>query len=257
MLKTILKQKIINNLPQSLLHIIISMEIPKKIPNHQVYADYVKNKKGIEIGGPSPLFHKIYNQVSDLDGVNFSHNTMWEGAIQAGRHFNFIGNRKGFQFISEATDLSRINSNSYDFLLSSNCLEHVANPLKALLEWKRVIRSGRGLILVLPNKARNFDHERPFTTFEHILSDLKAGTTEHDLTHLDDILALHDLSMDPAAGSLEHFRQRSLNNFSNRTLHHHVFDMKLIKEMLDYAGFDVVAASETPFEFSALAIKRD
>lgn len=199
----------------------------------------------------------LYQNLRNLDGVNFADETVWEGKLVSGQNFNYRGSTKGYQFISDATDLSQIKSDTYDFLLSSNCLEHVANPLKALLEWKRVIKPGGSFILVLPNKVSNFDHNRPITSFEHILEDLTCATTEHDLTHLDEILALHDLAMDPPAGDKENFKKRSLDNFRNRTLHHHVFDLSLMKSMLSHLGLEIVHTTETPTDLFALARKKN
>lgn len=223
------------------------------------YRPFVENKHGVEVGGPSALFRTVlpvYEFVGRLDGVNFSTDTIWEGRLESGETFTYYKNRTGHQFIADATDLSDIASESRDFLLSSNCLEHVANPLKALVEWKRVIKPGGALILVLPNKESNFDHRRPFTRFEHLLDDFNGDVGEDDLTHLDEILALHDLPMDPPAGDLEHFRQRSLKNFENRTLHHHVFDIPLIEKMLDYVGFEVLDMTTTRTDFFALGTKK-
>jgi SAM-dependent methyltransferase len=230
-----------------------------RLPLRQKYQAVVEDKYGIEIGGPSALFKTVlpvYQFVGGLDGVNFSTDTVWEGRIEAGKTFNYDDNKSGRQFISEATDLSEIATGQYDFLLSSNCLEHVANAIKALTEWKRVIKPGGGLILVLPNKDSNFDHRRPATKFEHMLDDFAHDVGEDDLTHLDEILTLHDLSMDPPAGDLEHFRQRSLKNFENRTLHHHVFDVQLIEKMLDHVGFEIVDMTTIKTDFFALATKR-
>ena len=214
-----------------------------RLPLRQKYQSFVENKHGIEIGGPSTLFKTVlplYQFVRGLEGVNFSTDTVWEGRIKAGETFNYYDNKSGHQFIADATDLSEIATAQYDFLLSSNCLEHVANPIKALAEWKRVMKPGGGLILVLPNKESNFDHRRPVTKFEHLWDDFTHDVGEDDLTHLDEILALHDLSMDPPAGDLNHFRERSLKNFQNRTLHHHVFDLQLIEETLDHVGFEIL-----------------
>lgn len=260
MLRPEIKQKIKKSLPKPIIATLIYLKyIWTRLPNRHVYIDHVASKMGLEIGGPSTLFKTslpIYQKIKALDGVNFSNDTVWEGKIQSGRNFNYIGSKKGLQFIAEATDLSQINSNSYDFLLSSNCLEHIANPLKALLEWKRVIKPNGALILVLPNKVSNFDHRRPTTAFAHILEDFNNNTTEYDLTHLNEIVALHDLSMDPPAGNIEHFKKRSLDNFNNRALHHHVFDINVIEAMLNYAGFDVVDSTETHENFFALATKK-
>ncbi|MCV7442343.1 class I SAM-dependent methyltransferase [Mycobacterium paraense] len=229
-----------------------------RLPFRQ-YRSFVENKHGVEVGGPSALFRTVlpvYEFVGRLDGVNFSTDTIWEGRLESGENFNYYKNRTGHQFIADATDLSDIASESRDFLLSSNCLEHVANPLKALTEWKRVIKPGGALILVLPNKDSNFDHRRPFTTFEHLLDDFNGDVGEDDLTHLEEILALHDLPMDPPAGDLEHFRQRSLKNFENRTLHHHVFDVPLIERMLDHVGFEILDVTTTRTDFFALSRKK-
>jgi hypothetical protein len=92
--------------------------------------------------------------------------------------------------------------------------------------------------------------------FEHILEDLTNGTSEDDLTHLDKILELHDLARDRAAGNIENFRKRSLDNFSNRGLHHHVFDISLIKTMLSHLGFEVIHTTETDTDLFALAQKK-
>jgi SAM-dependent methyltransferase len=231
---------------------------PFRLSIRQKYRSFVDGKYGIEIGGPSALFKTVlplYQFVGGLDGVNFSTDTVWEGSIQAGDNFTYYYKKSGHQYIADATDLGEIPSARYDFLLSSNCLEHVANPLKALAEWKRVIKDDGVLVLVLPNKVSNFDHRRPFTKFEHLLEDYGRDVGEDDLTHLDEILALHDLSMDPPAGDLAQFTERSQRNFQNRTLHHHVFDAPLIEQMLDHVGFEILDMTTTKTDFFALATK--
>lgn len=227
----------------------------QRLSKAYVYQEILSNKQGIEIGGPSLAFKiilPIYPVISSLDGVNFSNSTMWEGSIDEGYSFKYYKNKTGKQFISEATDLKKVNNNAYDFLLSSNCLEHVANPLKALDEWIRVIRPNGYLLLVLPKKESNFDHKRPITLFEHMLDDYKNNITEHDLTHLDEILELHDLSRDAPAGNHEQFKARSLDNFSNRGLHHHVFDMDLIKNIFNHYGLVLIQSDETSNDYFAL-----
>jgi len=196
----------------------------------------------------------IYQFMGSLDCANFSSETIWEGSIQAGQSFNYFEGKTGTQFISDGTNLDRIESKTYDFLVSSNCLEHIANPLKALKEWKRILKDTGFIVLVLPAKESNFDHRRAVTSFEHLLEDLINQTTEKDMTHLDEILALHDLALDPPAGNLEQFRLRSLDNFNNRTLHHHVFDFPLIKRMLEYCNFEIINMSKSDTDFFAVAV---
>lgn len=42
--------------------------------------------------------------------------------------------------------------NSYDFVIGSNVLEHFPNPIKALLEWHRILRPGGIVYCVQPDK---------------------------------------------------------------------------------------------------------
>lgn len=202
-----------------------------------------RNKMGIEIGGPSPIFSSqlpIYLMVKSLDGCNFSQNTIWEGAISEGTNYNYFSNKIGYQYICEASELKSIDSNKYDFLLASHCLEHCANTFKTLSEWLRVIKPGGCILLILPDKRFTFDHKRPVTTFEHLIQDAEKGIDEKDLTHLNEVLSLHDLSLDLAAGNFDSFKQRSLDNYSNRCLHHHVFDFALLIQIFNWFKIKVI-----------------
>lgn len=261
MLSSSVKSKIKSVLPRPVfeaLSFIRSIVTAEKIPNSEYFASFVSGKNGIEVGGPSSVFRyslPIYKKIESLDGANFSDSTVWEGNIKQGPYFNYYRNKIGYQFISDGTNLSNIGDKKYDFVLSSNCLEHIANPLKALKEWQRILNDNGFLILVLPNKKRNFDHNRPTTTFEHILDDYLKDTSEYDLTHLEEILALHDLSMDLPAGDIHNFKKRSLDNFNNRTLHHHVFDLNVMTQMIEFVGLKCLAKHEGSKDFYLLATK--
>lgn len=219
-----------------------------------------QDRAGLEIGGPSRVFTArqivpVYPHVAHLDNVNFAAQTAWEGGLSDGGEFHFAkGKPAGRQYIREAGDLSGIANASYDFVLSSHCLEHTANPLGALREWRRVVRPGGHLVLLLPNPTGTFDHRRPITTIDHLKADAAARTGEGDLTHLDEILSLHDLDRDPKAGSAAEFRARSLRNRENRCLHHHVFDSALMRAAMEEAGWTVLGLETVrPIHLVALA----
>jgi len=229
----------------------------KKLSSSRLYQDHLRGKTGIEIGGPSVLFKyqlPIYSVVSGVDGVNSTGRTIWEGSIENGGAFRYYWGRRGRQYIAEATDLSSIQSASYDFVISSNCLEHVANPLKALCEWKRVVRSGGTLLLVLPNKKKTFDHRRDVTSWDHVLEDYHSSIGEGDLTHLPEILRLHDLARDPSAGSWQNFCRRSSTNAQYRCLHHHVFNMSLVEQMFAFLGAEMLQKEEIETDLIALGL---
>jgi len=236
--------------------------IPPRLDDHRRWLEAVRRKTGLEIGGPSAVFGPrgllpVYRAAGRIDNCNFGHATMWEGAVAEGETFRFDPSAPpGRQYVAEAANLGRIASEAYDFVLSSHALEHVANPLKALAEWKRVLRPEGLLVLVLPHKDGAFDHRRPVTALSHLVEDFERGVGEDDLTHLEEILELHDLARDPGAGSAEAFRARSLKNLENRGLHHHVFDGPLAVELVRHAGLEVLhAAWHRPMDIVVIARK--
>jgi SAM-dependent methyltransferase len=164
----------------------------------------------------------------------------------------------GKQFVAEACDLKTISNGMYDFVVASHVLEHIANPLRALQEWKRVLNKGGTLLVVVPDRSGTFDRKRPFTAFEHIEADFRQNVSEDDLTHLDEVLALHDLSLDPLAGSREQFRDRCVQNPSMRAMHHHVFTPDVVALMFSQLQMRVLNISvERPYHIIALGQKHE
>ena len=218
----------------------------RRIWNYRRIERALQGKRGLEIGGPSAVFSPatpngfippVYAIATSVDNCNFATSTTWSQG-EAGRTFRYLPDREpSLQYIHNATDLASITDGSYDFLLASHILEHVANPLRALQEFHRVVKPKGSLLIAVPNQLHSFDHRRPLTTFAHLEADLAANTDESDMTHLDEILALHDLEMDKPAGSPEEFRTRCLRNREARCMHHHVFDLALLDRALRWAGF--------------------
>lgn len=232
---------------------------PKHLANKNNYINPLKGLKGIEIGGPSFTFTNkgllpIYDVIAGLDGCNFSNETVWEGKLTEGNTYFFAKNKPvGRQFISEGNDLKQVADNSYDFVLSCHNLEHFADPIKALYEWKRIVKKDGYLLLVLPNKEKTFDHNRPVTKLEHIFDDYRNRTPESDETHFEETIRLHDFSMDEGVMSREELRVRTYNNFEHRCVHHHVFDKALIVEMLKAVNYEIIASDLLQIHIFALA----
>jgi SAM-dependent methyltransferase len=220
--------------------------------NHRLFAAAVADKRGLEIGGPSSIFRKrlpIYAVVASLDNCNFSNSTVWS---QHGGEYCFSPKKPaGREFVTDATQMSSFRNDAYDVILSSHNLEHIANPVMALKEWRRIART---LVLVIPEYRHTFDWRRTPTAVEHMLLDYQNGVGEDDLSHLPEILALHDLTRDKAAGTHQQFAARSRRNLENRCLHHHVFDTRNIRELLEAVDFHVdVVETSPPYHICVLA----
>lgn len=220
--------------------------LPLRLGAYRSSICYFSGNLGLEIGGPSQIFRRgglfpVYSLAKRIDNCNFGCQTIWEGVIAEGVTFSYDKRHPpGNQFVAEATDLAVIDSGSYDFILSSHVLEHIANPLKAIEEWIRVLKVKGVLVLIVPDKDGTFDHQRPVTKIAHLIDDYARCVGEDDLTHLNEILALHDLAMDSGISDFEGFRERSLRNVENRGLHHHVFDTNLAIEVLCCLGLQIL-----------------
>lgn len=77
---------------------------------------------------------------------------------------------------------------SLDYVVASHVLEHSANPIRALVEIHRVLRSGGIAYLVLPDKNLTWDRRRESTPVDHFFEDFERGTTDCDGTHIDDFV---------------------------------------------------------------------
>ena len=212
--------------------------------NYHFYQEKLNGLSGLEIGGPSGTFTQkgflpLYDHIKNLDGCNFSSNTVWEGKISEGPNYQY-GNKKGYQIISDGSNLAQIPDGKYDFILSCHSIEHIANPIKALDEWKRVIKKDGYLLIIVPHKDNTFDHNRPITTLDHLVKDFKENTGEDDSSHYEEVLTMHDISMDSGINNKEELKIRTADNFNNRCVHQHVFNTPLVVKLADYLNFKIL-----------------
>jgi len=221
----------------------------------------VERRRGLEIGGPSAIFARdgvlpLYPLFERLDNCDFAGETIWHGEAAEGSPFVYDDERPpGRRFVRDATALEGIADGTYDAVISSHTLEHVANPLRALSEWKRITAAGGVLVLVVPHLENTFDHRRPVTTLAHLEDDFARGTGEDDGTHIEEFVALCDLSRVPDALSRRAFEERTRDQSANRTVHHHVFDTELVVRLLDRAGYELLWV-ETALPFHVVAVAR-
>jgi SAM-dependent methyltransferase len=190
------------------------------------------NKKGLETGGPSDIGIGVYICADIVDNVIFSKNTIWSN--HETNEYKFYENKIGKVIISDAINIPIINNETYDFVFSCHLLEHIANPLKAIKEWLRIIKKDGYIIIVVPEKSLCFDHKRDYSNFSTLLEQYKKNVGEDDLSTLKEVLMNHDLSLDKNAGTFLEFTKRCLDNFNNRCMHHYVYSDDLLLEICNY-----------------------
>lgn len=76
----------------------------------------------------------------------------------------------------DAQFMQGVADETFDFVHSAHCLEHVMDPFVALYHWWRIIKPGGHLIVMVPDEdlyeqgmwpsAYNHDHKRTFTIFK-------------------------------------------------------------------------------------------
>jgi hypothetical protein len=274
--KFLLPEKSFNKLRKisiELLWFFVYSNKEKRYINSDIYIKSLKNLSGLEIGGPSwawmtilPIYHSIKKLdnivtpssekkiISDDNehqsryktGQIINVTSGWETAIEGKNRFNWFLFKKGDIYFEDATALNKIDDNKYDFVICSNVLEHIANPLKALHEFKRVIKKNGFIVILVPYYKHTFDFKRSVTTIEHIRQDYTNDIGEDDLTHLSEVIELTDESNiyqnaqpNPNFNKKE-FEKYCRNNFHNRGMHHHVFDEDLLKSVAKEVNLEVI-----------------
>jgi len=93
----------------------------------------------------------VYPHLAALDTLDYAEQTLWSETS----HGNIRPRRS---LIGEAGKLDGVSDDAYDVFLASRVVEHLANPLGALVEWQRVVRPGGYMLLIVPPSRR---HIRP------------------------------------------------------------------------------------------------
>ena len=185
---------------------------------------YLKGK-GIEIGalGNPLMVNPKKCRVTYVDWLDREGLIRHNPAVPAGciRQPDVVGN---------AMDLNMFADESMDFVIASHLLEHLPNPIRAMKEFYRVLKTGGILYLTIPDKRWTFDKERPITSLSHLVDDYtKEAFLERDISHYKEWFSLVEQNRPPQTrASLEYL-------LANRCMiHFHVWQPESIIEMLNY-----------------------
>ena len=210
---------------------------------------YFEGKSGLEIGGPSPIFSSkgafnTYTIARSIDNINWSSNTFWSEHVHKGVFNPYQSKELGREYLYDATKLPDEFEDKYDFIQSSHVLEHIANPIKAILSWRRSLKDGGVLLILVPDKRRTYDIDRKYTTLKHIRDDYFNNVLENDQTHYDEIINKHRLDYDSSDNknikNKSDWEARVRENENTRIIHQHVYDLVTLEKVMIDCGFKVL-----------------
>lgn len=135
------------------------------------------------------------------------------------------------------------HAHSLDYVLASHVLEHVANPIAALVEWYRVVRPGGLIYFVVPNRRATWDRTRELTPVAHFFEDYAHDTTSVDATHIeefatgvDDSFFGAELAADAVAARRAILAQglhETVARGEDINIHFHTFEPSNLRELLE------------------------
>ena len=152
-------------------------------------------------------------------------------------------------------------SNSLDYVASSHVFEHLANPVKALVEWQRVLKPGGHAYLVVPDRRYTFEHARETTAAEHMIGDYLANVDDNDTTHIDEFvygidweqitpgLSAQELNAQQQANAAYHHDRAAQGLEVN--IHFHVFEPTNFKTLIELCN----ASTQVPVNMELIAIE--
>lgn len=163
------------NIPQAAVH---QSGLRSYVPrNWRTYFMHLLSGRGLEIGPlhqPMPTHDRIQMQYVDYLSVEDLRRRYPEL-----HRLDLVSP----DFIDDAQSLATIQDESFDFLVAAHVIEHMRNPLGALQQWRRCLRPGGKLYLVVPDKRCGFDRTRVRTTLEHLILDYHEPSSERDFEH--------------------------------------------------------------------------
>jgi SAM-dependent methyltransferase len=192
---------------------------------------------GIEIGAlQRPLKTPKYARVKYVDRMTVA---------DLRKHYPELASQTLVEadIIDDGERLATLKDASQDFVIANHFVEHCQDPILAIANMLRVLRTGRVLYLAIPDKRFSPDRDRPITPNEHLLKDHREGPAWSKRQHFEEWVRLWTYE---TAKTDDQVRQRI--NFlmsTDYSIHYHVWTsitfmgfLLLLKEQLS-KEFDI------------------
>jgi GT2 family glycosyltransferase/glycosyltransferase involved in cell wall biosynthesis len=127
--------------------------------------------KGLEIGGSA---HNPFG----LDTLNVDYCGSCETIFKE-EELRMCGNIMPVDIVARGDNVP-LPASSQDFIVSSHVFEHFPDPIRALVEWDRLVKPGGVIFIIVPHMERTFDKCQPRTTLLHLIDDFSMGSKQCD-----------------------------------------------------------------------------
>jgi len=179
--------------------------------------------EGVEFGaGSSPLAVPLDARTRFSDF--YSHEDLVSHMYKGQELENIV--KPDFQVTFE--DVLELPVSNLDFIIGCHVIEHVANPIKAIVDSLSILKKGGKLILVVPDKRKTFDKTRKLTKPQHLFDDYNNPDPKRDFEHYVDFYTKAMPPEDPSeipALALEKFEEQFPIHF--HTFTHYSFNWLL------------------------------
>lgn len=125
--------------------------------------------KGLEIGGSA---HNSFG----LNTLNVDYSDSMD-TISKKNEISFCGKALKIDIVAEGDDIP-LPDESQDFIVNSHVIEHFTNPIRALMEWDRLVKPSGIIFMIVPHKERTFEKEKECTPLEHLIDDFHNNNTQ-------------------------------------------------------------------------------
>jgi SAM-dependent methyltransferase len=184
---------------------------------------YLDGLYGLELGGAA---HNPFN----LKTLNVDYTDDMNTIFKQGEE-KLCGEKMKVDIVANGDDLP-FKDESVDFVISSHVIEHFFDPIKALKEWYRVIKSGGYIFLIAPKQTALRGETRPCTKVE-------------------ELIARHEGRMKPEEVDMTGYQTSSVTGLPlDEHGHWSVWNLKDFLPILDYLKYKVVDTEETDTKVS-------
>jgi SAM-dependent methyltransferase len=192
----------------------------RKFHDSEIAHRYLDDLTGIEIGGSA---HNPFH-LSNCLNVDYtdSMDTIFKLA-----EFELCGEKLPVDVVAYGENLPFADG-QYDYIISSHVLEHIFDPIGAMIEWLRVIKPGGYVFTIVPMKEATVEN-RPITTLQELIDRHEGRLRPENIKMWENQEALVRDDGLPIEYVGEILSNRETGHFT-------VFSLKLLVDMCNWVG---------------------